>query len=730
MNNQSNVAPGSDQELLTLPEENPNPTLRVDHEARILYANSAAARAMGLTTDKTCSLPKELARVVRQSAETGELLKAQTDSGTRTYVFSIVPVHGKSYVNLYGHDATDTIAAQRQVLDLARFPEENPNPVLRISLDGSLLFANEGAKNVKGLLSKRGDQLTTDLKLAIEGTYATNASRVVELVLHGRRFAFSMTPIENAGYINAYGRDITEQWLAQKRANELAKFPDENPNPVLRVEANGIVLYANRPAEQLPGLLNHGGTQLSEALIAAATMCAHRKKISVTDFVSEKHTFAMTIMPVSGESYLNVYGRDVTKERQAQNDMLQIKRFNEDVLNTLTNGIMTLDSQLHVTSTNPAMRSFLGEPDRTLKGEALAAALGSNKWLMELVQEGLQGSGARIVVDEELVSSDGTRRSVNLTMATFREGSGSDSGLILALEDISREKRVKGTMVRFMSDKVVERLLNLDESALAGTSQEVSVLFSDIRGFTGLSERHGAQEMVRILNTYFSAMVDVVFDNGGTLDKFIGDAIMAVFGAPFQSVNDTENSVTTAVEMLRRLRPFNAARELEGFQPIDIGIGIDTGPVIAGTIGSSRRMDYTVIGEHVNRASRIEGVNKIYGTHILISEHTQKMLMNKHITREIDLVRVAGVDLPVRIFEVLDYHNEESFPHMEKVVEVFSEGLNAYRNQHWREAAAAFAEGLELNPNDRPTQIFLSRCWNYMARLPDKAWSGITDLEK
>jgi class 3 adenylate cyclase len=730
MDHHDDVKPGSDPELSTLPEENPNPTLRVDHEARILYANSAAARAMGLTTEKTSSLPKELARVVRQSAETGEPLKAQTDSGTRTYVFSIVPVHGKSYVNLYGHDATDTIAAQRQVLDLARFPDENPNPVLRISLDGTLLFANEGAKKIKGLLSKGGDQLATDLKLAIEETYATNASRVVELVLNGRRFAFSMTPIETAGYINAYGRDITEQWQAQQRANDLAKFPDENPNPVLRVEADGMTLYANRPAGQLPGLLTHGGTRLAEVLITAAAVRAHREEICVTDFVSGKRTFAMTIMPVSGESYLNVYGRDVTKERQAQNDMLQIKRFNEDVLNTLTNGIMTLDSQLHVTSTNPAIRSFLGVPDRSFEGEALAAILGSNKWLMELVQEGLLGSEARIVVDKELVSFDGTPRSVNLTMATFREGSGSDSGLILALEDISREKRVKGTMVRFMSDKVVERLLNLDESALAGTSQEVSVLFSDIRGFTGLSERHGAQEMVRILNTYFSAMVDVVFDNGGTLDKFIGDAIMAVFGAPFQSIDDTENSVTTAVEMLRRLRPFNAARKLEGFQSIDIGIGIDTGPVIAGTIGSSRRMDYTVIGEHVNRASRIEGVNKIYGTHILVSEHTHEKLMNEHITREVDLVRVSGVDLPVRIFEILDYHTEESFPHMEKVIEVFAEGLDAYRNQHWRGAAAAFAEGLKLNPNDRPTQIFLSRCWNYMARLPDKAWSGITDLEK
>lgn len=223
-------------------------------------------------------------------------------------------------------------------------------------------------------------------------------------------------------------------------------------------------------------------------------------------------------------------------------------------------------------------------------------------------------------------------------------------------------------------------------------------------------------------------MVDVIFEHSGTLDKFIGDALMAVFGAPFVTADDTDNAVCAATAMLQRLRSFNTEWAARGRIPIDIGVGIDTGAVIAGTVGSPKRMDYTVIGEHVNLASRIEAANKQYGTHILISEHTKSRLNRNCRLREIDVVQAQGIDTPISLYEVLDYHTEETFPNLERVLEVFAEGLAHYRNQRWPTAANAFGHALALNPHDRPTQIYLSRCWAYLARPPSRNWTGVTDL--
>jgi len=201
-----------------------------------------------------------------------------------------------------------------------------------------------------------------------------------------------------------------------------------------------------------------------------------------------------------------------------------------------------------------------------------------------------------------------------------------------------------------------------------------------------------------------------------------------VFGAPFTSAEDTDDAVQAATSMLRRLSTFNAERKAMSRPIIQIGIGIDTGPVVAGTIGSPRRMDYTVIGQHVNLAARIESVNKQYGTRILISEDTRHRLTSDWSIREIDQVLVPGLEAPVRLYEVLDYHTDETFPNLERVLTAYEDGLSCYRNRHWREAAKIFGHALNLNPNDRPTQIFLSRCWAFIARPPGRNWTGITDL--
>ena len=298
-------------------------------------------------------------------------------------------------------------------------------------------------------------------------------------------------------------------------------------------------------------------------------------------------------------------------------EVLEAKTYNETVLENLSNGVITLDRSLRITQTNGAAQRILRREDSDLVGQPVSAVFTrANDWVVESLVKTTEAETGDVWLDREIQLHEGGRVSVNLTVAPLFNVECKTVGHMLVLEDITREKRIKGTMGRFMSDAVVEKLLDLGDSLLGGTSQEVTVLFCDIRDFTSLSEKLSAREMVLTLNEYFTQMVDVIFQRGGTLDKFIGDGIMAVFGAPFRSSDDPENAVATAVDMMIRLRGFNIGRSTERRPPLNIGIGIDTGTVVAGTIGSPKRMDYTVIGDHVNLASRIESANKYYGTNI------------------------------------------------------------------------------------------------------------------
>ncbi len=515
-----------------------------------------------------------------------------------------------------------------------------------------------------------------------------------------------------------------------RQIRDLATFPSENPNPVLRVSGDGAVLYANEAAHALDGLLEGAdGGALCEALASAVSAAFRAAECGEAEFICKDRVYVFALTPVSGKSYVNLYGRDVTDERRANEKVIEVKNFNENILQNLSNGVITLDRSQLITKTNPAAQRILRMPDEDLIGRPVSEIFtGRNDWVTESIAKVIADSNLGVWLDKAIHFGRHEWVSVNVTIVPLTNVDQTTIGYMLILEDITREKRIKSTMVRFMSDKVVDRLLEADEALLGGTSQEVTILFSDIREFTNLSEKLGAREMVSVLNDYFAGMVDVIFDHDGTLDKFIGDAIMAVFGAPFVSADDTDNAVTTAIEMLIQLERFNRDRAVEEKPSLDIGIGIDTGLVIAGTIGSPKRMDYTVIGDHVNVAARIESANKYYGTKILISENTLGHLRKKYRLREIDRVLVEGRDVPVTLFEILDFHSDESFPNMDAVLVAFEAGLQHYRLREWDKGAPCFAEALKGNPRDRPTQIFLDRCWTYLARPPGDSWTGATAI--
>ena len=228
---------------------------------------------------------------------------------------------------------------------------------------------------------------------------------------------------------------------------------------------------------------------------------------------------------------------------------------------------------------------------------------------------------------------------------------------------IIEEANTKKLMERYIAPQLVSELYKSDANlSPGGKNQVVTILFSDIRSFTSISEKMSAQEVVGFLNDYLSAMTEIIFQNEGTIDKFIGDAIMTVFGAPIQQREDSFRAVMTAVQMIRSLEKMNERHHLS--VPLKIGIGIHTGEVVVGNIGSDKRMDYTVIGDAVNLTSRIEGLTKFYQCPILISDSTYNSLVedkkeSAFLIREIDRTIVKGKSEPVTIYEVMDYIGED-----------------------------------------------------------------------
>jgi adenylate cyclase len=219
-------------------------------------------------------------------------------------------------------------------------------------------------------------------------------------------------------------------------------------------------------------------------------------------------------------------------------------------------------------------------------------------------------------------------------------------------EELARRVVERQALERFLSSSIVAKILaNPDEVHLGGENQTATILFADIRGFTRMSEHMEPQHVVELLNEYFSEMTDLIFDNGGTLDKYLGDGIMALFGAPLAKPDDALRSVKTATEMQRALAQLNRQWEARSQQPLHIGIGINTGPVTAGNIGSAKRMDYTVIGDAVNLASRL--CANAAGGQTLISESTFHLLNGRFPTQHLDPIRVKGKETPVDIYEVI-----------------------------------------------------------------------------
>jgi len=407
-------------------------------------------------------------------------------------------------------------------------------------------------------------------------------------------------------------------------------------------------------------------------------------------------------------------------------DVLEIKNYNDAMLQSISNGIMSLDSDNIVVTVNDPLIKMIDIPREEIIGLKFEEFLTPpNRWILQNLRETLATGQSSIAIDVELTRRDNTRSAINLTAAPLIDGGGKRIGSLLVVEDISEEKRVRSTMARYMSAEVADQLLAAGEAELVGKDQLVSIMFSDVRGFTTIAEALGARETVSMLNAYFTEMVDVILDNGGILDKYIGDAIMALFGAPFPKPEDADNALTTANEMMVKLSVFNVGQRASGKQELSIGIGLSTGDVVVGNIGSIKRMEYTVIGDSVNLAARLEGANKLYKTSILLSEFTVNHLKAPALLREIDLIRVKGKYQPVAVFESLGWREYELDRGLAEMLGHYNHGLDAFRARDWLGADKLFGQALAAMPGDGPCELYRARCATYAATPPPEDWDGV-----
>jgi len=408
-------------------------------------------------------------------------------------------------------------------------------------------------------------------------------------------------------------------------------------------------------------------------------------------------------------------------------DIQNIKNYNESMLESMTNGVITMDEDGKIVTCNKAGLNIMGKaPDEVIGVSAEEFLVDENLWLMDRVRKVEETQEPEVIIDGELQFNEETL-SVNVNILPLINTEGKKLGAMIMVEDISSEKRMKSTMSRYMDPALAAQMMEGGDSDefLGGKSTEATILFSDIRSFTTLTESLGAQGTVQMLNEYFTIMVDIITREGGMLDKFIGDAIMAAFGIPVAHDDDEDRAVRATIAMITELWEYNKIREARGEMAIDHGVGLNTGMIVSGNIGSPKRMDYTMIGDGVNLAARLESACKQYSARILISEFTRAKLKGTYRMRDIDLVVVKGKTEPVGVIEVLDYHNDETYPNLMDNVNYFNEAVKQYRVGNWDKAITNFQEAIKANPSDNLANTYIERCEHLKTNPPEGEWDGV-----
>ena len=419
-------------------------------------------------------------------------------------------------------------------------------------------------------------------------------------------------------------------------------------------------------------------------------------------------------------------------------DVAKERAYNHSMLTSMSNAVITIDDEGKIITCNKAGLKILKIRTSDIIGKTAEEFFTNGRsWILEKIKNCEETKQNELLMDAEFEVGTDEDDNIELVSANISflplENQDPDGrmdqaqghlGTLIIIEDISDEKRMKSTMSRYIDPGIADKLMSEGTDIMGGQETEATLLFSDVRSFTTITETLGAQGTVALLNEYFDIMVEAISEQGGMVDKFIGDAIMAGFGIPVANEDDEDRGVRAGINMIKRLWEWNEIREKEGKMPVDMGLGLNTDKVVSGNIGSSKRMDYTMIGDGVNLAARLESACKAYSARILISDYTYKKLKGTYQIRYIDDVVVKGKTEPVGVREVLDYHTTETFPNLMDTVNHFNEGRISFKAGSWDKSIRSFKECLKANPADKLSKTYIERC-EIMKKENPKDWDGV-----
>ncbi len=296
------------------------------------------------------------------------------------------------------------------------------------------------------------------------------------------------------------------------------------------------------------------------------------------------------------------------------------------------------------------------------------------------------------------------------------------------IAEMGQKAMIREMFGQYLSPRVVADLENDPEKvSLGGEEREMTAFFSDIRGFSSISENMSPTELVSVLNEYLTEMCNIIIGLGGTIDKFEGDAIVAFWGAPVVQPDHPKLACFACIDMQKALVRLRERWAKEGIPEIHVRMGVNSGPMVVGNMGSAQRVSYTIMGDSVNLASRLEGANKAYGSRTMISEDTYKQVVEDVDVRELDTIRVVGKSEPTRVYELLDRKNQTPAA-IADMVDKYNDGLELYKNGYFAEAKVAFERCLSLYPDDGPTATYVARCEEFVASPPGDDWDGVHTL--
>ncbi|KAJ3126532.1 hypothetical protein HK098_007432 [Nowakowskiella sp. JEL0407] len=396
------------------------------------------------------------------------------------------------------------------------------------------------------------------------------------------------------------------------------------------------------------------------------------------------------------------------------------KNFLSKILQNITDVVLTFDSQGKMTTINRPETLGLHQIMPKIKTSSYEEWLGLENQTMisdiDRVRNQKNLDLAVIAHDYEFYMN-GIVKNVNYTIVPLEEDidekssdqSSMSHGAVVVIQDISSEKRINNTLSRYMSPALVHQVLSDGASTLKGSRQKNTVMIANIRNFTALSETMDAQDVISLLNEHYTYIFNSITQEQGVLDKYIGDAVMGVFGLPFASENDAERAISCSLKIKEELEKMNQKNDIRGLPVLKMGIGIATGVCLSGTMGAPKRIEYGIVGESVNLAMRLELATKTYGSSVIICDRTREDTKNSYHLREIDKLVVKGRVRPVTIFEVLGPIDMDLTHDQMTSFICYELGLAEYRSQNWQTAIAHFRKAVQLTA-DQPAQTMMERC--------------------